>query len=315
MDFVVSFITLGIPFSTALLLAALGETVNQRAGIFNLGCEGIMAMGAFVGMLVPFAIGGSAELPLYVNLLGLAAAAATGALLGLLFGVVVITFGAPQGIAGIGMQLFGTGLAGTLFRHFVGGSRGISGIKDAAIPLLSDIPVLGKMFFRCNPIVYFAFLMVPVTHYILYTTPWGLRIRACGTSPRAADSIGIGVSRTRFEALAFGGAMAGLAGAYLSVCQAKMFTDTLISGRGFIAVALVYFGHWQPVRVMLGALLFSLAQSLQIAVQTYGLASFPYEFLVMLPYALVIVVLIFVRKSAQLGPAMLGKPFNREMRT
>ncbi len=315
LDFIVLFLTVGIPLSSSLLLAALGETVNQRSGVFNLGCEGVMSMGAFVGMLIPFLVGGQSQVAWYVNVLGLAAAAIIGALFGLLFGVVVIKFGAPQGIAGIGLQLFCTGLAGTLYRHFIGGAQGVYGISTISIPLISDLPIVGKMLFSCNPMVYFAFLMVPVTSYILFKTPWGLKIRACGTMPRAADSMGINVSRTRYQALAFGSAMAGLAGAYLSLCYAKIFTDTLIGGRGFIAVALVYFGRWSPLGVMGGALLFSLAQALQLAVQAYGFTSFPYEFLVMLPYLLVIVVLVFVGKSKHVGPAMLGKPFNREMRT
>lgn len=315
LGFIVLFLTVGIPLSSALLLASLGETVNQRSGVFNLGCEGVMSMGAFVGMLIPFMVGGAGKVAWYVNLAGLLAAALVGALLGLLFGVVVIKFGAPQGIAGIGLQLFGTGLAGSLYRHFIGGAQGVAGIDAIRIPILSDLPIVGKMLFSCNPMVYFAFLMVPAVHYLLFKTPWGLRVRACGTMPRAADSMGIDVSRTRYQALAFGSAMAGLAGAYLSVCYAKIFTDTLVGGRGFIAVALVYFGRWSPLGVMGGALLFSLAQALQLAVQAYGFTTFPYEFLVMLPYVLVIVVLIFVGKSKHVGPAMLGKPFNREMRT
>ena len=315
LDFIVLFLTVGIPLSSALLLAALGETVNQRSGVFNLGCEGVMSMGAFIGMLIPFMVGGSGRVAWYVNVAGLIAAALIGALMGLLFGVVVIKFGAPQGIAGIGLQLFGTGLAGTFYRNFIGGAQGVAGIDSVSIPVLSQLPIVGKMLFSCNPMVYFAFAMVPVVSFILYKTPWGLRVRACGTMPRAADSMGVNVSLTRYQALAFGSAMAGLAGAYLSLCYAKIFTDTLIGGRGFIAVALVYFGHWSPLGVMGGALLFSLAQALQLAVQAYGFAAFPYEFLVMLPYALVILVLIFVGKSKHVGPAMLGKPFNREMRT
>jgi simple sugar transport system permease protein len=304
---------LGVPFSVALLIASLGEMINQRAGIFNLGCEGIMAMGAFLGMLVPYAAGRGGPTPEFYNLLGLLAAAGAGAILGLFFGLAVVTFRSPQGIAGIGLQMFGVGTAGTLFRHFVGGTQSIPGIGSAPIPLLSKIPVLGQVFFSHNLLVYLAFLMVPLTWYILNKTPWGLAVRAVGTYPRAADSIGVNVNLVRFQALAAGGALAGLAGAYLSLCQAKMFSDTLSAGRGFIAVALVYFGHWGPARIMGGALLFSLAQSLQLAIQGQGI-NFPYEFAVMLPYVLVILVLALSRKNRHLSPAALGKPFNREMR-
>ncbi|MDR3312104.1 MAG: ABC transporter permease [Spirochaetaceae bacterium] len=309
MNFIINILALGVPFSVALLMASLGEMVNQRAGIFNLGCEGIMAMGAFLGMLVPYTAG---QAGVY-NLLGLMMAAGAGVLLGLFFGLVVVVFRAPQGIAGIGLQMFGVGTAGTLFRHFVGGTQSVTGIGSAPIPVLSEIPVAGQILFNHNLVVYFAFLLVPVIWYVLFKTPWGLQVRAVGTYPRAADSIGIKVNVVRFQALAVGGALAGLAGAYLSLCQAKMFSDTMIAGRGFIAVALVYFGRWNPVKIMGGALLFSFAQAFQLAVQGQGI-NFPYEFAVMLPYTLVIAVLAFAGKDRHMSPAALGQPFNREMR-
>jgi len=314
MEFIVNIVSLGIPFSVALLIASLGEMFNQRAGVFNLGCEGLMAVGAFLGLLIPYLVGGGAEVPGIYNYIGIAVAMAGGALLGLLFGLVVVSFRAPQGIAGIGMQMFGVGVAGTLFRHFVGGTQSVIGIPKTPIPLLADIPILGELLFQHNPLVYVAFILVPVAWYVLFKTPWGLRVRAVGTNPRAADSIGIQVNRVRFQALMVGGAMAALAGAYLSLCQVKMFSDDIIAGRGFIAVALVYFGHWHPVKIMGGALLFTLAQSLQLAIQGLGI-DFPYEFLVMLPYVLVIIVLSVSRNSQKMGPTALGKPFNREMRT
>ena len=158
-----------------------------------------------------------------------------------------------------------------------------------------------------------ALLLVPACWFLLYKTPWGLKVRAVGTHPRAADTMGIHVDRIRYQALMLGGAMAGLAGAYLSLCQAKMFSDDLVAGRGFIAVALVYFGRWSPLGILGGALLFSIAQSFQLSMQVWGI-KFPYEFAVMLPYVLVIVVLAVARKARQLGPTDLGKPYNREMR-
>jgi len=311
-SFLLNILILGVPFSVALLLAGLGEMINQRAGIFNLGCEGIMAMGAFVGFLPPYflaktALAGSA------NLIGIVLAVVVGALLGLLFALVVVTFRAPQGIAGIGLQMLGWGTAGTLFRHYVGGVTGVPGIQPLPIPGLSKIPFLGPVLFNHTILVYGAFLLVPVFWYILFKTPWGLKVRAVGTYPRAADSMGIRVAVVRYQALALGGAMAGLAGAYLSLAQARMFADDLIAGRGFIAVALVYFGRWHPVGVMGGALLFSLAQTLQLSIQVAGI-KFPYEFAVMLPYILVIVVLALVRKAKMVGPTELGKPFDREQR-
>ncbi len=314
MDFAVNTLTLTVRFSVALMIASMGEMFNQKAGIFNLGCEGIMSMGAFLGMLIPFSVVGAGTAPGYINILGLVVATVVGALLGLLFGVIVITFRAPQGIAGIGMQMFGVGLAGTFFRSFIGGTQSITGILATDIPVLSKIPVIGKIFFTHNPIVYIAYLMVPIAWYVIYKTPWGLKVRAVGTHPRAADSLGINVNRIRYQSLAVGGAMAGFAGAFLTLCQAKMFNANIISGRGFIAVALVYFGQWHPIKIFLGALLFTFAQTLQTQIQILIPQFLYYEFLTMLPYILVIVVLAFNRKSNRLGPAALGKSFNREMR-
>jgi simple sugar transport system permease protein len=305
-------LSLGVPFSVALLLAALGENFNQRAGVFNLGCEGIMCMGAFLGFLPAYYLKGAALAP-YGPLFGFLLAMAAGVLLGLLFALVTVTFRAEQGIAGIGLQMFGWGVAGTLFRHYIGGVTGVEGVPAWPIPGLARIPFLGGILFNHNPVVYLAFLMVPASWYILYKTPWGLKVRAAGTEPRAADSMGINVNRVRYQALMLGGALAGLGGAYLSLCQAKMFADDLVSGRGFIAVALVYFGRWSPLGIMGGALLFSLAQSLQLAIQVAGI-KFPYEFAVMLPYVLVILVLSLARKARMRGPAQLGIPYNREMR-
>ena len=310
---VYNILSLGVPFSVALLLASLGEMFNQRAGVFNLGCEGIMCMGAFLGFLPPYLLKTGPLAP-YAALFGFAIAMAAGILLGLLFALVTVTFRAEQGIAGIGLQMFGWGVAGTLFRHFIGGVTGVPGVPAWAIPGLSRIPFLGGILFNHNPVVYLAFLMVPASWYILFKTPWGLKVRAAGTEPRAADSMGISVNRVRYQALMVGGALAGLGGAYLSLCQAKMFADDLVAGRGFIAVALVYFGRWSPLGILGGALLFSLAQSLQLAIQVAGI-KFPYEFAVMLPYVLVILVLSLARKARMRGPSHLGIPYNREMRT
>ncbi|HCO49523.1 MAG TPA: ABC transporter permease [Spirochaetaceae bacterium] len=309
---ILNILSIGVPFSVALLLAALGEMYNQRAGIFNLGCEGIMSMGAFIAFLPAYYLQKTA-LAGQANLIGIVAAGGTGLLLGLLFALVTVTFKAPQGIAGIGLQMLGWGTAGTLFRFFVGGVTGIPGLSSLPIPLLSEIPFIGPILFNMNLLAYIAFLLVPASAYVLFRTPWGLKVRAVGTYPRAADAMGVAVNRVRYQALAVGGMFAGLAGAYLSLGQAKMFADDIVAGRGFIAVALVYFGRWHPLWILAGSLLFSIAQSLQLTIQVLGI-NFPYEFAVMLPYVLVIVVLAFARNSAIRGPAELGKPYHREKR-
>ena len=229
MNTAVNILSLGIPFSVALLIASLGEMFNQRSGVFNLGCEGIMAMGAFLGMLVPYSVGQGGPTSEIFNILGLLLAMGVGALFGCLFALVVVTFRAPQGIAGIGLQMFGVGVAGTLFRHFIGGTQSVPGISTWPIPGLSAIPIIGPIFFSHNILVYLAFLLVPLSWYVLFKTP-GDCASGRWDQPRAADSIGINVNGVRYQALAVGGALAGLAGAYLSLCQAKMFSDGIIAG-------------------------------------------------------------------------------------
>jgi simple sugar transport system permease protein len=204
-------------------------------------------------------------------------------------------------------------VAGTIFRKFIGGVTGVEGIAAWPIPGLSRLPWVGDILFNHTPLAYLAFLMVPGAWWLLQRSSWGLRVRAVGTHPRAADTMGISVVQVRYQALMLGGALAGLGGGYLSLCQAKMFADDLVAGRGFIAVALVYFGRWTPWGILGGALLFSLAQALQLAMQVNGI-HFPYEFAVMLPYVLVILVLSLARRSRHLGPAALGKPYDRERR-
>jgi simple sugar transport system permease protein len=189
----------------------------------------------------------------------------------------------------------------------------IDGIGRISIPVLKDIPIIGRILFDQNPMVYLAYLMVPAAWYVLFKTSWGLKVRAVGTSPQAADTLGISVEKIRYQCLALSGVMSGLAGAYLSIGQAQMFADNLTAGRGFIAVALVYFGRWKPMGVMWGALLFSMAHALQRSIQVYGI-EFPYEIAVAMPYVLVIVVLALTYKGRNLGPLALGKPYNREFR-
>lgn len=304
-DTLIVIVSMAIPLSVSLMLAGLGEMFTQRSGIFNLGVEGIMLMGAFVGFFTVYRLDN--------NLLGLLAAMLVGGLMGLLMAVVTITLRATQGIAGIGLYMVGWGLSGTLFRNYVGGITSIEGIKVMNIPVLSDIPMLGPMFFQHDPLAYLTFLMVPAAWYVLFKTAWGLKVRAIGTTPQAADTLGVSVEQIRYQCVILGGVMAGLAGAYLSICQAHIFADNITAGRGFIAVALVYFGRWHPLGVMGGALLFSLAHSLQRSIQVYGI-DFPYELAVIFPYVLVILVLALSYKSKNLGPTALGKPYEREFR-
>lgn len=209
--------------------------------------------------------------------------------------------------------MLGWGVAGMLFRVYIGGTTCIQGISAIDIPALTDIPVLGPIIFNHNIMVYITLLLVPLSWYLLNKTAWGLKIKAVGTAPMAADTMGVKVDRTRIQCVVLGGAMAGLAGAYLSIAQTHMYADNITAGRGFIAVALVYFGKWKPSGILWGALLFSLAHSFQRSIQVYGI-DFPYEVAVVFPYILVIIVLAFSGRSKIMTPTVLGKPYYRELR-
>jgi len=294
----------GIRLATPYLLAALGEMLSQRSGVFNLGLEGIMLMGAFTGFYVTFI----SQSPM----LGLAAAILVGGLMGLLMAFVSVTLQAEQGISGIGLSMLGWGLSGLFFRLYVDGIQTIAGLKPWKIPFLSEIPLLGLMFFNHNVIVYFAFLMVPIFWFVLFRTTWGLSVRAVGMTPQAVDTLGVSVTRIRYQCLIIGGMMSGLAGATLTVANTHMFADNITAGRGFIAIALVYFGRWSPWGILAGSLLFSMADSFQLWVQVLGI-NFPYELAVMLPYIVTIIALM-VSYGRVWPPAALGKPYERGVR-
>ena len=294
MDLIVNILAMTVPFSVALLLASIGEMFNQRSGVFNLGCEGIMAMGAFLGMLIPFSVGQGGHVSQVYNVAGLLAATVCGALLALFFGLIVITFRAPQGIAGIGLQMFGVGTAGTLFRHFVGGTQSIPGIPDTPVPLLSRIPVIGDIFFSHNILVYIAFLLVPVAWYVLFKTSWGLKVRAVGSYPRAADSMGINVNRTKFIALLISGLLASFGGIFMSMAYIPYFTKDMVSGRGFIGIAACNLASGHPIGAALFALVFGAADALANIAQGFRL---PYQFASMIPYIITIIGLCFAGMS------------------
>lgn len=301
---------LAVLFATPYLFAALGEVFVQRSGVLNLGVEGMMLMGAFSSIFVVSSKGLGAD-----PVVGLLVAALVGAVFGLGMAVVSVTFQAEQGISGIGFTLFGLGLSTLLFKLLAGGVITARGFQPVFIPLLSDLPVIGKMLFQQNILVYIAFALVPISVWVLNKTTWGLQIRAVGQNPAAADSMGVNVARVRYLTLIFGGTMAGIAGASLSIAALPVFQENMTEGRGFIAVALVYFGGWSPWRVMGGALLFSIANNLQYWAQNYNLqiagSPIPSNLLLMTPYILTIAVLVFARQRKRQEPAALTKPFTR----
>lgn len=297
-------------FATPYLFAALGEVFAQRSGVLNLGVEGMMLMGAFMAIYVVSDKGFGAD-----PVVGLLIAALVGGIMGLAAAVVNVSLRAEQGISGIGFTLFGLGLSSLLFKLLAGGVITARGFQPVYIPVLSDLPIIGRMLFQQNVLVYLAFALVPVTLYILNYTQWGLKIRAVGQNPAAADTMGVNVITVRYATVIFGGVMAGIAGASLSLATTPIFQENMTEGRGFIAVALVYFGGWSPVRVMLGALLFSIANNLQIWAQILNVqvagAPIPPNLLIMVPYILTIAVLVVARQRHLREPAALTKPFTR----
>ncbi len=301
-DVIIGILATGVRLATPFLLAALGEMFAQRSGVYNLGVEGVMMMGAFTGFWVTLTTG--------FPWLGILAALLVGAVMGLIMAFISVTLQAEQGISGIGLYMFGWGLAGFLFRLLVGYVTSVEGFHDIPIPGLSRIPVLGTVFFDHNWMVYFSYLLIPITWYILFKTTWGLKVRAVGVTPEAADTLGVSVARIRYTCVIIGSMLAGLAGAFLTLGHTNMYADNITAGRGFIAVALVYFGRWTPLGIAGGALLFSTVDALQLWIQVLGI-DIPYEFPVMAPYVLTILVLALV--SGRIWqPAALGKPFDRE---
>jgi simple sugar transport system permease protein len=229
--------------------------------------------------------------------------------MGLGMAFISVNLRAEQGISGIGVYLFGLGMSDLLFQKTLGSVETVSGFRPLNIPLLSDIPVLGEIFFRHNILVYGAFALVPAAWFVLNKTTLGLKIRAVGENPQAADTLGVSVSGVRYFTLILGGVLSGIAGASLSIALLNVFQQNLTNGLGFIAVALVYFGSWRPAGVLLGSLIFSLVNALQVWMQVLGVPV-PSDIAVMMPYVLTILVLVFTVQRAR-PPAALTKPFER----
>lgn len=302
MDLFIAIFTGTIIAATPLIFAALGELVVEKSGVLNLGIEGMMLVGAAVGVWVSFA-----GLPIWVAILS---AIVGGALASLLFGVLALTFMTNQYAAGLALAIFGTGVSAFIGRGF--GSTPVDALKPLQIPVLTDIPVLGPMFFNFDPLVYLSFVMFGLITWFLYRTKTGLVVRTIGESPQSAHAIGYPVIKIRYLAVLFGGGMAGLGGAYLSLVYTPLWVENMTAGRGWISLALVVFATWRPFRVLLGAWLFGGMTILQLQGQAIGIA-WPSEVLSSLPYIATIVVLVIISRNRQMlalnFPASLAKPF------
>lgn len=291
-----------ITAATPLVLAALGELVTERAGVLNLGVEGMMIMGAVLAFAATQATGSP-----YVGIL---AGIAGGALFSLLFGFLTLTLVANQVATGLALTILGLGISGQIGEAYVG----MSGTKlpQIAIPLLADIPYLGPLLFRQDLIFYMSIALVAGTSWFLFRSRAGLKIRAIGDNHASAHALGIGVIRIRYLAVMFGGACAGLAGAQLSLVYTPQWVENMSAGRGWIALALVVFASWRPWRLLAGGYLFGAVSISQLHAQALGLG-IPSQFLSALPYAATVVVLVLIshnRRTTLINtPASLGKPF------
>jgi len=291
--------------ATPLIYAALGELITERAGVLNLGVEGMMLIGAIAAFATGVSTGSLT--------LAFLAAMAAATLLALLFAFLTLSLQTNQVATGLALTLFGIGLSAFVGRGYAG--MPIARVPKLHIPGLSDIPVIGPLLFNYDALVYLSIALYFAVSWFLTRTHAGLRMRATGESPSVAHAIGEPVIKIRYLAVMFGGAMAGVAGAYLSTALTPMWVEGMSAGRGWIALALVVFGTWKPLRVMLGAYLFGGVTVMQLYAQGFGI-DVPSEFLSMLPYAATVIVLVIICRDPKTillnQPASLGKSFHPE---
>jgi len=306
----ISLLHLTLLMMAPLIIACLGETIIERSGILNVGIEGIVTLGAVIGFLLTYYTGSP--------VVGCIFAALSGSLLTLLLAYFSISLRANQIVIGLGIFVLGLGVAPTIYRLAIGVVESIPQVPTLTaikIPVLSVIPFIGEIFFKQNGLVYLSYFLVAAVSFVLFKTPMGLRLRACGENPRAADTVGIDVARMRYGACAAGGLFLGIAGAYLPLVISGSFTDNIVNGRGWLALMLVIFGRWVPLWSFIGALLFAYVDALQFKVSVIPQFAkiMPPQFLLMLPYIFAMIVLIQVAKGAE-GPRALARPYNRETR-
>ena len=302
--FITELLSSGLRMTTPILFTSMGEVFSERSGITNIGLEGLMTIGA-VSAFISTSLTGSLWL-------GVLVAIVCGIVFNMLFAYCVIYRHSDQIVMGMALNILTAGLATFVYRAVFGVSQTpakIDGFKGISVPLLSKIPLIGKVVFSQNILLYIAFALVPVCSFVLFKTKFGLQLRAVGEYPRAADSMGVKVYRQRLFACMIGGAFGGLGGAYLSIAYMGMYVDNLVSGRGFIAMAAVIFGKWNPKGVLGATLLFGFTDALQMRLQAMNLG-IPYQFMAMLPYVVTLVALVcFVGKSV--GPAANTKNYVR----
>ena len=305
MEFFIQILIAAVVMGTPLLFATLGGVISERAGVINLGMEGLMLVGALVAFVVMLNTGN--------YFLAVAAAALASGIVSIIHGVVCLMFRASQIASGLALTFFGTGLSGLFGDKLMGET--VEPLSRIPIPGLHAIPVLGPVLFNHDVLVYFSYVCVALSWWMLYKTRLGLNIRSMGEAPEVCDSLGLSVISYRFFAIISGGMLIGIGGAYFSLALTPFWVDGITGGRGWIAVALVIFAFWDPVKALGGAYLFGLAMALELRLQILGIEMSPY-FLKMLPFVLTILVLTLVtirnnRRGIQVMPAALGKVFFR----
>jgi simple sugar transport system permease protein len=302
---IISMLTATIRMATPLLLAALGELMAERAGVLNMGVEGMMLMGAFVGFLVANK----------TDSLGLAIAAAmlAGAAMSLIMAVMASTLKVDQIVTGLALNLLSLGLTFYWYRMLYKNDPSTPTTHIFTViplPLLSKIPYLGEILFSQYLLTYIALLMVPLIWLFLHRTKYGLLIRCLGENPRAVDMKGVNVTLLQYLAVAFGGLMAGLGGSFLTLASAGLFVPEISAGRGWLAIVIVIAGNWMPARILLAALVFAFLDAFQLQMQGLGV-QLPYQLFLALPYVFAILVMMSSRARSQ-APQSLGIPYTRE---
>lgn len=301
--FLVGLIAATLRVATPLVLGTLGELFSERAGVLNLGIEGTMLLGAYVGFTVAHQSGGNLWF-------GLLAAVIAGIISGLLMALLAVWLGVNQHVSGLGITLLWTGVSLFGFRLVFGESSVLPSVSTfGKFTGLSNIPVVGVIFEQ-YALTYIAFALVPVVWWVIYRSPLGLRIRAVGENPEAVDAAGLNVYWIRTAALAIGGAFMGAGGAFISLAQVGSVTHQLINGRGWVCIALIIFANWRPGWVLLGALIFGGVEALQLRLQNLGF-DLPYELFLALPYVVTIIALTIAGRNASVPSALL-KPYRRE---
>jgi ABC-type uncharacterized transport system permease subunit len=299
---IVAVVAGGIRLAVPLLVASLGETYGQRSGVLNLGVDGIMLLGAFGGYYTVLKTGSP--------WLGLLVGVGIGVIMGLVSALMAVTLKAEQGISGIGVFLFGLGFSDLLFQKWVGTPRPITKFPKLDIPGLSDIPWLGEMFFQHSVVIYVAFAAIPVSMWVINKTTFGMNIRAVGENPEAADSLGVSVSRIRWATVTIGGTLAGIAGAILAI-DLGIFQQNITNAQGFIAIALVYFGAWRPLGIMLGSLLYGLVNALVLQMKVLEIIPTDWSDIAAMTPAVITILALVVVATRFSPPSALTKPFTR----